>query len=257
MNIVDGIQVHNNLRAGTGGGQFGWTPRSEHGALFGRDGGEPLGEGGHIQGLMRAERVVLGAPSIHRGLCGVQAVERTVRIKQFVLDGLMPALDFPHGCAASAGGRRPSRCISRAVLYQYTQAEVIFSRSARVAIGPPRNGGPSRRHSVLYSPIVVRPARCPVHPPTVPTEGIGPSTRVFLRAGPRCTNRHPNDEWCRRLAGGLAGRAARQLGESPKSRMRCAWTKSTASRGSARPARISVIDISPSARLDGARSMCA
>lgn len=195
MNIVDGIQVHNNLRAGTGGGQFGWTPRSEHGALFGRDGGEPLGEGGHIQGLMRAERVVLGAPSIHRGLRGVQAVERTVRIKQFVLDGLMPALDFPHGCAASASGRRPSRCISQAVLYQYTQAEVIFSRSARVAIGPPRNGGRSRRHSVLYSPIVVF-GQCVVQciPRPCPPRGSAPRREGFsepdrgVRTGIRMMN---------------------------------------------------------------------
>jgi hypothetical protein len=41
------------------------------------------------------------------------------------------------------------------VLYQCTHAEVTCSRSARVRIGPVRNGEPWRTHSVLYSPIVV------------------------------------------------------------------------------------------------------
>ena len=45
--------------------------------------------------------------------------------------------------------------MSRRVLYQWTQAEVMSSRSARVRIGPRRNGEPSRTHSVLYRPIVV------------------------------------------------------------------------------------------------------
>jgi hypothetical protein len=45
--------------------------------------------------------------------------------------------------------------MSRRVLYQWTQAEVVSSRSARVRMGPCRNGEPSRMHSVLYSPIVV------------------------------------------------------------------------------------------------------
>jgi len=40
-------------------------------------------------------------------------------------------------------------------LYQATHAEVLFSRSVRVRIGPVRNGEPSRTHSVLYSPMVV------------------------------------------------------------------------------------------------------
>ena len=40
-------------------------------------------------------------------------------------------------------------------LNQATHAEVLFSRSVRVRIGPVRNGEPSRTHSVLYSPIVV------------------------------------------------------------------------------------------------------
>ena len=39
--------------------------------------------------------------------------------------------------------------MSRLVLYQWTQAEVISSRSARVRRGPCRNGEPSRMHSVL------------------------------------------------------------------------------------------------------------
>ena len=41
-----------------------------------------------------ARRVVLGTPGIHRGLRGVQTVERAGRVEQFNLDGLMPALDF-------------------------------------------------------------------------------------------------------------------------------------------------------------------
>ena len=45
--------------------------------------------------------------------------------------------------------------MSRAVLYQCAQAEVAFSRSARLVSGPVRNGEPSRMHSVLYSPMVV------------------------------------------------------------------------------------------------------
>src|ERR1700730_1657183 len=59
-------------------------------------------------------------------------------------------------CAsASVGGRRSFRCISRAVLYQCTQALVIFSTSPRVASEPSRNGDPSRTHSDSYSPMVV------------------------------------------------------------------------------------------------------
>ena len=34
-------------------------------------------------------------------------------------------------------------------LYQLTHAEVMFSKSERVSIGPLRNGEPSRTHSVL------------------------------------------------------------------------------------------------------------
>jgi hypothetical protein len=45
--------------------------------------------------------------------------------------------------------------MSRRVLYQWIQAEVISSRSARVRIGPCRNGESARTHSVLYRPIVV------------------------------------------------------------------------------------------------------
>ena len=102
--VVEGIQVFNNLAAGTGGGQFGWTPQSQHGALLDRDGSEPLRGGGHVQGLVRAGRVVLGAPGIHRGLCGVQTVERAVRVEQFDLDGLMPALHFPRRGGRSGFG---------------------------------------------------------------------------------------------------------------------------------------------------------
>jgi hypothetical protein len=45
--------------------------------------------------------------------------------------------------------------MSRSLLYQCTQALVIFSTWPRVASGPSRNGDPSRTHSLLYSPIVV------------------------------------------------------------------------------------------------------
>jgi hypothetical protein len=51
--------------------------------------------------------------------------------------------------SASAGGRRPRRCMSVLVLYQWTQAEVMSSRSARVVIGPMRKGESLRAHSVL------------------------------------------------------------------------------------------------------------
>jgi len=57
--------------------------------------------------------------------------------------------------SASAGGRSPSRRMSRSSLYQATQAAVIFSTSPRVAMGPSRNGDPSRTASDLYSPIRV------------------------------------------------------------------------------------------------------
>ena len=56
-------------------------------------------------------------------------------------------------------------------LYQLTHAEVMFSRSARVRIGPVRNGEPSRTHSVLYSPIVVSHNALSRASPTVPTDG--------------------------------------------------------------------------------------
>lgn len=45
--------------------------------------------------------------------------------------------------------------MSLSVLYQCTHALVTSSRSARVRMGPLRNGDPLRVHSVLYSPIVV------------------------------------------------------------------------------------------------------
>ncbi len=103
--VVEGIQVVNTLAAGTGGGQFGWTPQSKHSALLDREGGEALGGGGHVQGLVRAGRVVLDAPGIHRGLRGLQTVERAVRIKQFNLDRLMPAFHFPRRGGRSRFGQ--------------------------------------------------------------------------------------------------------------------------------------------------------
>ena len=53
-------------------------------------------------------------------------------------------------------------------LYQATHAEVLFSRSVRVRIGPVRNGEPSRMHSVLYSPIVVSHSPLSKASPTAP-----------------------------------------------------------------------------------------
>ncbi len=47
------------------------------------------------------------------------------------------------------------RCISRSLLYQCTQALVVFSTWARLPSGPSRNGEPSRAHSDLQSPMVV------------------------------------------------------------------------------------------------------
>lgn len=81
--------------------------------------------------------------------------------------------------------------MSRAVLYQCTHALVICSRSARVAIGPVRNGDPARMHSVLYSPMVVSASALSSAFPTDPTEGVSPSKqqcfaeaqRGVLRAG--------------------------------------------------------------------------
>ena len=61
-------------------------------------------------------------------------------------------------------------------LYQATHAEVMFSRSVRVRIGPVRNGEPSRTHSVLYSPIVVSQSPLSRASPTVPIDGISPSS---------------------------------------------------------------------------------
>jgi hypothetical protein len=60
-----------------------------------------------------------------------------------------------YSVSASAGGRSLSRCMRRWWLYQCTQLAVIFSRPPRVAIGPSRNGDPSRVHSALYRPVVV------------------------------------------------------------------------------------------------------
>jgi len=45
--------------------------------------------------------------------------------------------------------------MSRAVLYQCTQAEVTSSRSVRLARGPRAKGEPGCRHSVVSRPIVV------------------------------------------------------------------------------------------------------
>jgi len=68
-------------------------------------GSEPLGGVGHVQRLVRAGRVVLRLPGVHHGLGGVEAVERAVRVEQFDLDGLMPALHFPRG-SGTAGFRQ-------------------------------------------------------------------------------------------------------------------------------------------------------
>ena len=52
-------------------------------------------------------------------------------------------------------GAAPTRCTSLPWLHQLTRAKVMFSRSARVRIGPLRNGLSWRTHSALQSPIVV------------------------------------------------------------------------------------------------------
>jgi len=69
-------------------GQLRRAPQPEHGALLDRDRAEPLGWGRHVQGLVWAHGVVLDAPGVHRGLCGVQIVEGAVRVEQFTLDEL-------------------------------------------------------------------------------------------------------------------------------------------------------------------------
>ena len=60
-----------------------------------------------------------------------------------------------HSIRAHCTGSQQARRRSPAYPNQATHAEVLFSRSVRVRIGPVRNGEPSRTHSVLYSPIVV------------------------------------------------------------------------------------------------------
>jgi len=58
------------------------------------------------------------------------------------------------GCASTRPrlprvGCGPGGASALAALYQLTHAEVMFSRSDRVGIGPARNGEPGRTHSVL------------------------------------------------------------------------------------------------------------
>jgi hypothetical protein len=43
----------------------------------------------------------------------------------------------------------------RLVLYQWTQAAVVSSRSLSRRSGPVRNGDPARVHSVLYNSMIV------------------------------------------------------------------------------------------------------
>ena len=66
--------------------------------------------------------------------------------------------------------------MSRAVLYQCTQALVISSRSAGDRIRQARNGDPGPVHSVLYSPIVVSASALSRASPTVPTESVSPAS---------------------------------------------------------------------------------
>ena len=84
----------------------------------------PVARGGRPRG----SRVKPGGPWQGRGVQGVLA---------------------QCAASASAGGSSPVRCISRLVLYQWTQAAVIFSTSPLVVSGPSRNGDPSRVHSDL------------------------------------------------------------------------------------------------------------
>ena len=93
-------------------------------------------------------------------------------------------------------GRRTSRCwcISLAVLYQCTQALVIFSTSASDRTGPRQNGDPTRMHSVLYSPMVVSARASSSASPTVLTEGVSPASSSTWA---NRTEVYPASEWGR------------------------------------------------------------
>lgn len=89
-------------------------------------------------------------------------------------------------------------------LYQVTRAEVMSSRSARVSIGPVRNGEPSRTHSVLYSPIVVSHSPLSRASPTVPIDGLSLRSSVSGCNVLRCIDfRHRCGGSCRRVGGRL------------------------------------------------------
>jgi hypothetical protein len=74
--------------------------------------------------------------------------------------------------------------MSRLLLYQCTQAEVISSRSVRVARGPRRNGAIARALGFVQADGL---GECVVESPAVPMEVISPSTR---RVSPKCTAVH-------------------------------------------------------------------
>ena len=90
-----------------------------------------------------------------------------------VLPGLQSSVVLGLGFC---GWAAPEPVHKPGALYQATHAEVMFSRSARVRIGPLRNGEPSRTHSVLYSPIVVSQKALSRASPTVPIDGLSPSS---------------------------------------------------------------------------------
>ena len=90
----------------------------------------------------------------------------------------------PRLLRAGVGQGGASACVRCTRL---THAEVMFSRSVRVRIGPARNGEPSRTHSVLYRPIVVSQSALSSASPTVPTDGLSPPASVSHRNVLRCT----------------------------------------------------------------------
>ena len=64
-------------------------------------------------------------------------------------------LSCPYRGVGLGGGPQPDAVHQPVVVYQCTQALVIFSTWARPRSGPSRNGDPSLAHPALYTPISV------------------------------------------------------------------------------------------------------
>ena len=79
-------------------------------------------------------------------------------------------------------------------LYHAALAEVRSSRSAKVRIGPFRNGEPSRTHSVSYSPIIFSHNALSRASPAMPTEGVR-SAGISVSAKIYCGVHDPASEW--------------------------------------------------------------